>query len=97
MKYHKKWSEEKWLLLSWHKHFSHKDFADIGGWWYGTLAWILSVGFDGDNEPGDPSGFDIILCGTQLEIYWPMHYGIMVHWPLGQLPLIRRFAPKKIS
>ena len=41
---------------------------------------LLSFIFDGDDEPGDPSGLHVVVLGWSLGFYWPMRRGIEVSW-----------------
>jgi hypothetical protein len=55
----------------------------IDGPWRIMKPWreaLLSFIFDGDDEPGDPSGLHIVVLGWSLGFYWPMHWGIEVSW-----------------
>jgi len=55
------------------------------------LPWVCSLVFEGDDEPGDPSGLHLILFGYIIEAYWPMHRKFFVTWQLGQLPKLHRW------
>jgi len=47
------------------------------------LPWheaLLGFGFDGEDEPGDPSGLHVYVIGWSLGIYWPMRRRVMVSW-----------------
>ena len=88
MEYYKKWSEERWLLLSWRKSWTLREFREMEA---NPWSWVLSILFDGFNEPGDPSGFHIVLFGTELEIYWPMYRCVSWQYSLfgGKPRLVR--------
>jgi hypothetical protein len=46
-------------------------------WWRSQdrplSGWMFAGIVDGDDEPGDPSGLLLIVCGVTIECYWPMH------------------------
>lgn len=51
-----------------------------------------SIGFlfDGDDEPGDPSGINAFGLGWSLGVYWPMHRRMWVSWFVGdKLQIVR--------
>jgi len=83
MEYYKKWSEERWIFLSWCRSWTLKEWRESHD---SIASWIFGFIFDGFNEQGDPSGFHFILLGSQLEIYWPMYRPIEFRWALGEKP-----------
>jgi hypothetical protein len=50
-------------------------------WW-----WLFSFVLDCDDEPGDPSGLFMIVCGFGIGAYWPMHRKVSFEWILGWTP-----------
>jgi len=61
--------------------------VSIDGPWRLDLPWreaLLGFGFDGDDEPGDPSGLHAYALGWSLGIYWPMHRRFEVSWSVGE-------------
>ena len=41
---------------------------------------LLGFIFDGDDQPGDPSGLYVVALGWSLGFYWPMHQHIEISW-----------------
>lgn len=66
---------------------------NIDGPWriYGAHRNTLGFIFDGDDDPGDPSGLYTFALGWSLGIYWPMHRCIEVSWILGKRPRVVRW------
>ena len=52
------------------------------GSWNGS--WLFSFVFDGDDEPGDPSGLHLVICGYGMSVYHPMHRKIEITGGIGQ-------------
>lgn len=51
-------------------------------------AKLLSFDFDGDDEPGDPSGLHLTILGCCIEVYWPMHRRFSVTYSLEDNKLL---------
>lgn len=65
----------------------------VGPRWLG-LPWreaMLGFDFDGDDEPGDPSGLHVVAFGWSLGIYWPMRRRVMASWSVGERFRLVRF------
>lgn len=45
---------------------------------------MLSVTVDLDDEPGDPSGLYLVLCGYTIQAYYPTHIPFGFCWGIGQ-------------
>jgi hypothetical protein len=50
--------------------------------------------FDGDDEPGDPSGLHLVILGWAIGIYWPMRRGVGVSWSTGSPLRVTRWEPR---
>lgn len=63
----------------------------------GLGLWVWSFSFEGDDEPGDPSGLHMIIFGYILEVYWPMNFGFFFTGGLYSLKKWRfvRFQSEK--
>ena len=49
---------------------------------------LLNFTFDGDDEPGDPSGVHLVLLGVCVEVYWTMHHHVSVTYSLHDNKLL---------
>lgn len=83
-------TRKSWTLDSWFEICYDPEYAECNA--YTTLgSWICSIGIDLEDQPGDPSGLHMVLCGREIEAYFPTHINAMWIWSLGEKPTFKRW------